>query len=124
LDQVRRDLGLGDGVQLTASLHHMLVYEPGQFFASHRDSEKTDEMIGTLVVILPASFTGGALVLEHHDEHLTFRGSGRHLTFIAFYADCHHEVRPVASGHRVVLTYKLMIGGDTSAAAVSVPAGQ
>jgi hypothetical protein len=42
LDRVRRDLGLGDGVQLTASLHNMLVYEPGQFFASHRDSEKTE----------------------------------------------------------------------------------
>jgi hypothetical protein len=28
----------------------MLVYAPGQFFAPHQDSEKTDDMIGTLVV--------------------------------------------------------------------------
>jgi hypothetical protein len=33
----------------------MLVYETGQFFVTHRDSEKDDSMIGTLVVTLPTS---------------------------------------------------------------------
>ena len=108
LEHVRRDLGLPDGVQLTAALHNLLVYEPGQFFASHQDSEKTDDMLGTLVVILPAEFRGGAMVIEHHDARVTCRGARRQLTFVAFYADCHHEVRPVTSGHRIVLTYNLI----------------
>jgi hypothetical protein len=95
---MRRDLGLTDGSRLTAKLHNMLVYEPGQFFAAHRDSEKTDDMIGTLVVILPSDSTGGAIEVEHDDERVTFRGDGRKLTFIAFYADCHHQVRPVTAG--------------------------
>ena len=70
LEQVRPDLGLPHGIELTAVLHNLLVYEPGQFFATHQDSEKTDDMIATLVVILPSVSTGGAMVIEHHDERV------------------------------------------------------
>jgi hypothetical protein len=120
LEAIRQDLGLPDGVELTAALHNLLIYEPGQFFASHQDSEKADDMLGTLVVILPAPFTGGAMVIEHHDARVTYRGSGRGLTLVAFYADCHHEVRPVTSGHRVVLTCNLMAARKPSANATPV----
>ncbi|HRO58938.1 MAG TPA: hypothetical protein PK177_07215 [Burkholderiaceae bacterium] len=37
---------------------------------------------------------------------------------LAFYADCHHEVRPVKQGYRVVLTYKLIRQGGAQAADV------
>jgi hypothetical protein len=30
-------------------------------------------MIGTLVVILPSDFTGGAIEVEHGDERITYR---------------------------------------------------
>jgi hypothetical protein len=66
-------------------------------------------MIGTLVVTLPSKFSGGAMVVRHHDERLAFRGSGPKLGLVAFYADCHHEVRPVKEGYRVVLTYNLLL---------------
>ena len=33
------------------------------------------DMIGTLVVILPSDFTGGAMVLEHQNEKFACRGS-------------------------------------------------
>jgi hypothetical protein len=124
LERLRRDLGLSDGSHLKAKLHNMLVYGPGQFFATHRDSEKTDGMIGTLVVILPSDFTGGAIEVEHGDKRITFRGHGRKLTFIAFYADCHHQVRPVRAGHRIVLTYNLVVEGDGPTAALPVPSAQ
>ena len=93
----------------------MLVYAPGQFFAPHQDSEKTDDMIGTLVVSLPSQFSGGAMVLEHHDEKMRIGGSNSRLTFVAFYADCRHEVRPVRLDHRIVLTYNLSIEGKATA---------
>jgi hypothetical protein len=32
-----------------------------KFFAPHQDPEKTDDMIGTLVVSLPSRFTGGTM---------------------------------------------------------------
>jgi hypothetical protein len=66
---------------------HLLIYEPGQFYAPHQDPEKSDDMIATLVILLPSDFTGGEIVLSHHDRTITFRGSRPDLTFIAFYAD-------------------------------------
>jgi hypothetical protein len=104
LAQLGRDLGLSDGCTLRAELYNLLVYGPGQFFAPHQDSEKADGMIGTLVVTLPSDFKGGAFVIEHHDEKVSYRGSRDRLSFVAFYADCHHEVRPVTDGYRVVRT--------------------
>ena len=124
LDRIRRDLGLAAGCRLKAALHNLLIYGPGQFFLAHQDSEKTDHMIGTLVVILPSDFTGGAIVVEHQDQRVSFRGSGGQLTFIAFYADCHHEVRPVKDGYRVVLTYNLLVDGETSTAVSAAAPGR
>jgi hypothetical protein len=117
LEAMRADLGLPDGCRLRAELHGMLLYGPGQFFLRHQDSEKADEMIGTLVVTLPSSFTGGAIVVEHHGESVAYRASRQPLSFIAFYADCHHEVRLVRSGYRIVLTYDLMLDSGGTAAA-------
>jgi hypothetical protein len=112
LDALRADLGLPPGCHLGAELHSMLVYAPGQFFLPHQDSEKQDEMIGSLVVTLPASFTGGSLIVEHDGQRTTTRGSKQSLSFLAFYADCHHEVKPVTSGYRTVLTYNLLLHED------------
>jgi hypothetical protein len=117
LDRLRADLGLPEGCQLEAGFHSMLVYAPGQFFAPHQDSEKVDAMIGTLVVTLPSASTGGVLVVEHCGQTATYRSSKQSLSFVAFYADCRHHVRPVTSGYRVVMTYNLLLKGDTVAAA-------
>ena len=111
LERVRADLGLPDSHRLRAELHSMLVYGPGQFFRTHKDSERSDGMVGTLVVTLPSSFRGGSLVIEHRGETVTSRGSASRLSFVAFYADCPHEVRPVTEGYRVSLTYNLMLEG-------------
>jgi 2OG-Fe(II) oxygenase superfamily len=115
LATIAGDLGLGADCRLRAELHNLLVYAPGQFFVTHQDSEKADGMVGTLVVTLPSVFDGGAIVVQHHDEKVTFRGSGSELGLIAFYADCHHEVQPVASGHRIVLTYNLLLSKESDA---------
>ena len=117
LDRLRADLGLPEGCQLGAEFHSMLVYAPGQFFAPHQDSEKADAMIGTLVVTLPSASTGGVLAVEHAGQTATYRSSKESLSFVAFYADCRHHVRPVTSGYRVALTYNLLLNGDTVAAA-------
>jgi len=116
LDAVRDDLGLAPSSSLRAELHSMLLYEPGQFFAPHQDSEKNDRMIGSLVVMLPSRSTGGELVVEHLGESVRYQGSASALTFVAFYSDTRHEVLPLEAGHRVVLTYNLMLAGDPAAA--------
>lgn len=118
LDRLREDLDLPSACDLEAELHSMLVYAPGQFFVPHQDSEKADAMVGSLVVTLPSSFTGGALVVEHGGETTTYRSSKKSLSFVAFYADCRHQIRPVKSGYRIVLTYNLVLHGETATPAV------
>ncbi|MEC3957611.1 2OG-Fe(II) oxygenase [Nocardia sp. CDC153] len=113
LDTLGAELGLASGCELSAELHSMLVYEPGQFFQRHQDSEKADGMIGTLVVTLPSTFTGGELVIEQQGKKITDQGSPRELSFVAFYGDCAHEVLPVTDGFRITLTYNLIAHGRT-----------
>ncbi|MGB5110855.1 MAG: 2OG-Fe(II) oxygenase [Mycobacterium sp.] len=114
LAELRAGLGLPDGCRLRAELHSVLMYEQGQFFAPHKDSEKSDAMVGTLVVTLPSTSRGGALVVQHGGRREEYRSSNRLLSFVAFYADCQHEVLPLTSGHRVALTYNLSLVGDSS----------
>ena len=114
LATVKEKLGLPHAAGLTADLHSLLVYEPNQFFLAHQDSEKDDSMVGTLVVTLPSSYTGGELMVGHNEEWTAYRGSKTALSLVAFYADCRHEVLKVKSGYRITLTYNLLLHGDTS----------
>lgn len=123
---IRQRLGLPEGGKLSAVLDKMLVYGPGQFFAPHQDSERADDMVGSLVVELPCKREGGALVVQHHREEKVFRGAAggpKDLSLLAFYADCHHEVKPVDAGYRITLTYHLLYrGAAKEPAKISLPA--
>jgi hypothetical protein len=109
LEQIGEQLGLDQG-QLKADLYKMLIYRPGQFFVPHRDSEKDDHMIATLVVVLPCAHRGGVLQIEHQGSTKSFhsnRLAADKLGLFAFYADCRHELKPVTEGYRIALTYNL-----------------
>ncbi len=114
LATVKEELGLPNAAELTADLHSLLVYETNQHFLAHQDSEKDDSMVGTLVVTLPSSYTGGDLMVGHNEEWKAYRGSKTALSLVAFYADCRHEVLKVTSGYRITLMYNLLVHGDTS----------
>jgi hypothetical protein len=115
LEHFRDELGLPQAARLRAEPHSMLVYGKGQFFLPHQDSEKDDAMVGTLVVSLPSAHTGGELVIDHAGQSTAYRASKEKLTFVAFYADCRHQVTPVRSGYRVTLTFNLLADTETSA---------
>ena len=121
LHSLRADLGLDAAAHLKAELQSMLVYGPGQFFTRHKDSEKEDAMLASLVVTLPSSFAGGALTIEHQGDKLACRGTKGSLSFVAFFADCEHAVLPVTSGYRVALTYNLAIARANTRSIVAVP---
>jgi predicted 2-oxoglutarate/Fe(II)-dependent dioxygenase YbiX len=114
LATVKEELGLPNAAELAVDLHSLLVYETNQHFLAHQDSEKDDSMVGTLVVTLPSSYTGGELMVGHNEEWKAYRGSKTALSLVAFYADCRHEVLKVQSGYRITLTYNLLLHGDTS----------
>ncbi|RBQ20615.1 2OG-Fe(II) oxygenase [Spongiactinospora rosea] len=112
LDGMRDELGLPPHCRLMPELHSMLLYETGQFFVAHQDSEKDDAMVGTLVVTLPSAYAGGELVIDHRGQATKHRGSRVNVSLVAFYADCRHQVLPVKSGNRITLTYNLLLAGD------------
>ena len=111
LKKIKPELGLEDK-QIQANLYKMLIYEEGSFFLPHIDSEKEKGMFGTLVIGLPAKHTGGEFVISFGNEQKTvsFEENCKTevLPYIAFYADCTHEIKPVTSGYRVCLVYNLI----------------
>ena len=104
-------LGIEEGV-VTASLYKLLLYEAGDFFLPHKDSEKEPGMFGTLVIGLPASHTGGELHIrfDGREEIIDFSpATGNYkMPYVAFFADCDHEIKPVTSGYRICLVYNLL----------------
>jgi 2OG-Fe(II) oxygenase superfamily len=115
LRQACCELGISDQrfkkTGIHATLYKMLLYETGGHFAPHRDSEKEDGMFGTLIIQLPSEFTGGAISFEHSSETKSFdlsQGSDSSFHYVAFYADCQHQLHPVESGARLTLVYNLV----------------
>src|SRR5262249_48948732 len=110
---VQQGLGL-EGQKLQSHLYSLLLYERGSFFLPHRDGEKLDRMVATLVVVLPSSYVGGELVVWHEGQEQTIEFGARGdscflLHYAAFYADCEHEIRPLRGGYRLCLVYNLTL---------------
>jgi predicted 2-oxoglutarate/Fe(II)-dependent dioxygenase YbiX len=113
LAQIVRDVAAGLGVagRVEAELYKLLIYDAGSFFVPHRDTEKAAGMFATLVVVLPSPYTGGELVVRHKDREARLdlrRDEPSEVAWAAFYADCRHEVLPIASGYRLALVYNLI----------------
>ena len=114
------NLGLPcDRSNVRAELYKLLIYEKGAFFKEHQDSEKAPGMFGTLVIALPSEHEGGQVVLRHNKQEVVFDSAERSTAFFgasyaAWYANVYHEVKPVTSGYRVVLTYNLIQSGRSS----------
>jgi hypothetical protein len=110
----RAAAGLGAGAGVVAEFYKLLVYDEGSFFVNHRDTEKSAGMFATLIVALPSLHTGGELEIRHRgrDVQLDLRCADfSELAWVAFYADCVHEVLPIISGCRLVLVYNLLRPG-------------
>lgn len=89
----------------------LLLYEEGSFFRPHKDSEKAPGMIGTLVISLPSKHEGGQVHLSHSNKRHVFATSefsSFDLTALAWYSDVTHEIKPLSSGYRLVITYNLI----------------
>ena len=121
---VQEALGLA-GQKLVARLYKLLVYEKGSFFLPHRDGEKLDRMVATLVIGLPSVHEGGELIVSHEgrQHEIIFRGaaSGHGSSYAAFYADCQHEIRPVRSGYRLCLTYNVTLAKSRGKKGIAAP---
>ncbi|GJE97692.1 2OG-Fe(II) oxygenase [Phanerochaete sordida] len=105
-----------NGKALKVELYKLNVYGPGSFFKAHKDTPRADNMIASLVVVLPTRHDGGALVLRHEGREFKFESAkilaqpqAPSVAYAAFYGDVEHEVEPVVSGSRVTLTYNIYL---------------
>lgn len=113
VERVRQGLGVQGAI--AAELYKLLLYDAGSFFVPHRDTEKAPGMFATLVVVLPGEYRGGELVIRHRGQSVSVDlqcDEPSAAAFAAFYADCVHEVRPVADGYRLALIYNLLRLGE------------
>ncbi|MEZ4679948.1 MAG: 2OG-Fe(II) oxygenase [Caldilineaceae bacterium] len=111
VDRIGKELGLVD-CEIAFEPYKLLIYEAGSFFTAHRDTEKIPNMFATLVVNLPAAHQGGELIISHAGQSKRYSFADNSLfeaSFVAFYADCYHEVKPVTAGYRLCLIYNLAI---------------
>lgn len=111
-NNIKTKLGMDDDVNISLHLHNMLIYEKDQFFNSHKDTEKLDNMVATLVVVLPSPHIGGDLIIELDNQKSIFSTENvdeKNIKYAVFYADCDHNVKKVTSGYRVVLTFNVVL---------------
>jgi predicted 2-oxoglutarate/Fe(II)-dependent dioxygenase YbiX len=93
---------------VTAELHDVLLYSPGDFFKPHVDTKKGPKHLMTLAVDagLCPPCRGGQLLFgtykEGREESLLGAGS-----FCAWYTNVVHEVTPLRSGNRCVAVYNV-----------------
>ncbi len=111
LKEVKEELGIEDK-KVKSELYKLLIYEEGGFFLPHKDSEKAKGMFATLVLALPSAHTGGEFHVrfDGREEVVDFSHAADdfEMPYVAFYADCEHEIKPVTSGYRVCLVYNLI----------------
>ncbi|KAM7212024.1 hypothetical protein V8F06_012584 [Rhypophila decipiens] len=98
---------------VSAEFYKMLIYEKGALFKAHTDTEKIPGMFGTMILCLPSPHEGGDLVVKHRGARKVFKTSAGKsdliMSMACWYSDVSHEVLPVTSGYRWVLTYNLAI---------------
>ncbi len=115
LATVQAALAPNDPAPLRAEFYGLNVYRAGGHFAPHKDTPRGDHMLGTLVLLLPSDYWGGALVVSHQGvEHRFFDARGSRsredndaLPWAAFFDDVDHRVERVSSGDRLTLTWTL-----------------
>ncbi|KAG0586634.1 hypothetical protein KC19_2G105300 [Ceratodon purpureus] len=104
---------VGDAAHVEAHLYKLLFYERGGHFSVHRDTEKEKGMFATLILQLPTEegYTGGNLVVKHHNETKKFDAhmvSTLGFCYTVFFADCLHELEKIKTGTRLCLAFNLI----------------
>jgi hypothetical protein len=116
----RRDLNrsLFPNKSLDFKFSKLAIYEPGGHFHVHRDTVRSHDHQGTLLIEVRSNHTGGDLVLENNGEEVRwslasdFDPSGHMVRYIAFFTDVNHRVESVLSGVRLVLQYDIYVDPD------------
>jgi hypothetical protein len=66
LDAIKAKLA-PDTQNIRAELYKLLIYEKGNHFIKHQDTQRNKYHFASLVVFLPSVYTGGDLVISHQN---------------------------------------------------------
>ena len=103
------------GCDIEIELHKLLVYGVTGHFDSHADTEKSEGMIASAVVVAESDHRGGALVMEHRGAEARLidgQAPPGYVQWAVWYADVAHQVERVRSGHRVALALNIRLGAS------------
>jgi hypothetical protein len=107
--QCAHDMGVSGPTKLVT--HEILMYKKNGHFKRHQDTEKCLGMFGTFVVSLPSWHQGGDLLIQHGSDAKVWETSGaksiEDTQYVAFYADCYHELLPITKGRRIVMVFNM-----------------
>lgn len=128
LEQIRCALAPQVPGALTAELYNLNAYATGGHFASHKDTPRGSNMLGTLVVCLPSQFSNGAFVVKHRGVFQTYdwgrairdQVEPTRIHWAALFGDVDHQIERVWQGLRVTLTYLIRSGADDGRSAAPV----
>ncbi|KAL3142581.1 hypothetical protein ABBQ38_002899 [Trebouxia sp. C0009 RCD-2024] len=109
-DKVATELGVSAEITVQAQLYKLLLYQAGDHFAVHRDTEKAPGMFATMTIVLPSEHTGGDLHIQHGKGGMTFQFGAAS----AYYLQCGAFYAGKQSGYRLALIYNLVSAGGKS----------
>jgi 2OG-Fe(II) oxygenase superfamily len=102
----------GDDFNIDCASHYKVnVYEKGNFFDFHRDTDR-DGLCGTLVLLLPTHYEGGSLVFEdseNYEEEYFKECPKNAIKYIYFDHNLYHKVTPLTDGHRVSIIFNVYL---------------
>ena len=81
--RVTAELGVDSNTVVNAQLYKLLLYQEGDHFVPHRDTEKTDGMFATMTILLPSQHMVSIHLSIHHIQHLHLCTSCNYEDFIA-----------------------------------------
>ncbi len=114
--KVKEGLGI-ENSEVIPSLYKFLIYEEGDFFLPHIDSEKEPGMFGTLIIGLPSVHSGGQLLIRFDGREkcvdFSIQANDYKIPYAAFFADCEHEIKKITSGYRACIVYNLLQNIDS-----------
>ena len=108
------EMGLA-GCDIEIEVHKLLLYDVSGHFDSHADTEKSEGMIASAVVVAESDHAGGALVMAHREAEARLidgQAPRGYVQWAVWYADVAHRVEPVRSGHRVALALNVRLGAS------------
>eukprot|EP00494_Astrolonche_serrata_P023262 UN23520 len=117
IEKVQSELCPNDPEKLTFERYSLNMYGRGGHFKRHKDTPRTEDNIGTLLLFLPSRYSHGELQITHGgvNKEFSFGSNPKEDEFnwVAFFGDVDHAVKSLWHGIRLTIAFNLNRGAET-----------